>query len=239
MEGEEQREAWEYANARPNELHKAMVSVMRTVKNIDKSMTIGEGKFSYKGIGDKDVKLILGNAMAEVGITCVPIDYDVKTQIDRWQENSEWNGKVTVKQKQSVFTEVKAKYLITHSESGQSQVIAGYGHGVDSQDKSAGKATTYALKNALLYAFLVPTGAIDDTENTHSENIPVPQNKNIPIKKAQITKERFEKALKTIEDGEYTAKEMLELFELTPEQSKELDELILEMEMEEIKKESK
>jgi hypothetical protein len=49
---------------------------------------------------------------------------------------------------------------------------------VDTQDKSAGKATTYALKNALLYTFLVPTGTIDDADVTHSETQPIPQPKS-------------------------------------------------------------
>ena len=53
-------------------------------------------------------------------------------------------------------------------------IVMGYGHGVDSQDKSAGKATTYALKYALLNTFLVPTGDIDDTDNTHSDTYDQP-----------------------------------------------------------------
>jgi hypothetical protein len=223
QEQEEQR-AYEYANARSSHLHRAMVEVMKTVKNIDKSMTIGEGKMSYKGIADKDVKFVLGTAMAENRITCVPVDYDVKTRVDRWEENAEWNGKITVKQKQSVFTEVNAKYLITHVDSGESQIIVGYGHGIDSQDKSAGKATTYALKNALLYSFLVPTGAIDDTDNTHFDSIetPQPQRKPVETKKVAINKERFENAIKQITEGNYTAEALRMTFKLTKEQEAEL-----------------
>ena len=53
--------------------------------------------------------------------------------------------------------------------------LAGYGHGVDNQDKGAGKATTYALKYALLYMFLIPTGKIDDADTTHSDEVEVPK----------------------------------------------------------------
>lgn len=59
--------------------------------------------------------------------------------------------------------------------SGEYLTISGYGHGVDTQDKGAGKATTYALKYALLYTFLVPTGKIDDTDKDHSEDKEVPK----------------------------------------------------------------
>jgi hypothetical protein len=60
-------------------------------------------------------------------------------------------------------------------------VLAGYGHGVDSQDKGAGKATTYAMKNMLLYSFMTPVGKIDDTETTHSEDISI---KRSPLENA-------------------------------------------------------
>ena len=51
------------------------------------------------------------------------------------------------KSKQSVFTDAHTKYLLLHT-SGESIELSGYGQGVDTQDKGAGKATTYALKNA-------------------------------------------------------------------------------------------
>ena len=219
---DEVTEAYEYVNARPSKLHKAMVEVMKAVKNIDKSMTIGTGNHSYKGISDKDVKFILGNAMSEAGITCVPIDYDVKTQIDRWEETTNYGAK----QKQSVFTEVNAKYLITHVDSGESQVIVGYGHGVDSQDKSAGKATTYALKNALLYAFLVPTGAIDDTDKTHSKDIHTPK---APVKRTDaeimlppLTEEQFVKAQEALSKKTVTLEQIKAKYVLSTVQEKAL-----------------
>jgi hypothetical protein len=142
---------------------KAIIEVMKTVKSIDKGMTVGTGNFSYKGVADKDVKFAIGQAMQDNGLCLIPTSVDQTVQVDRWQE--EEYGKT--KQKQSVFTEVKTKYLLLH-ESGESIEVAGYGQGVDSQDKSAGKATTYALKYTLLYLFMVATGSIDDADKTHS-----------------------------------------------------------------------
>lgn len=147
------------------QLAKAIIKVMQEVKGIDKSMTVGTGTASYKGVPDQEVKKIIGDAMAKNGLTMLPIEVNAKTEVSRWTENYQGQEK----QKQSVFTEVTTKYLLLH-ESGESQVISGYGHGVDSQDKGAGKATTYALKYALLYSFLVPTGKIDDADTTHSDS---------------------------------------------------------------------
>ena len=194
---------------RTSGLHESIINVMKAVKNIDKSMTVGSGQNSYKGVADKDVKYIIGSAMAENNLTCLPIDIQPKVQIDRWEAQETYNGNTQIKQKQSIFTEVIAKFLITHSLTNESLTIVGYGHGVDTQDKSAGKATTYALKNALLYSFLVPTGAIDDTDKTHSSTIEVPK-KQKPL----LTNDRFENAVKAIHSGD-AKKEDLFKFQLT------------------------
>lgn len=147
------------------ELAKAIIAVMNEVAGIEKSLTVGTGNSSYKGVSDKDVKRIIGNAMAKNGLCILPLDVDSKTTINRWEEMDNYSKQM--KTKQLVFDEVSTKYLLLHT-SGENQIIAGHGHGVDSQDKSAGKATTYALKNALLYTFMIPTGDIDDTDKTHS-----------------------------------------------------------------------
>jgi len=150
-------------------LVKAILAVMSEVENIDKNMNVGTGSSSYKAVSDKDVKLAVGKAMKNNGLVILPIEIQPTVKIDRWEEETFYNGqKNGIKTKQSVFTEVNTKYLLMH-ESGESMEIVGYGHGVDSQDKSAGKATTYALKNTLLYTFLVPTGSIEDTDNKHSD----------------------------------------------------------------------
>jgi len=153
------------------ELAKAIIAVMKDVTNIEKNLTVGAGNSSYKGVSDKDVKLIVGNAMAKHGLCIMPIDIESKTTIERWEETTQYGVKI----KQSVFTEATCKYLLLHT-SGESQVLAGLGHGVDTQDKSAGKATTYSIKNTLLATFMIPTGEIDDTDKHHSDTLPIPQN---------------------------------------------------------------
>lgn len=206
-------------------LAKAILAVMDEVKGIDKSMKVGNGNMAYKGVPDQEVKKIIGNAMAKNGLCLLPIGVDPSTRIDRWEQ--EWNGQV--KQKQSVFTEVKAKYLLLH-ESGESIELEGYGHGVDSQDKSAGKATTYALKYALLYTFLVPTGKIDDSDTQHSAEVETPSKtiktkKEVISNKAKLPKDRFENALKQINEGKYSIDALRGTFELNKTQEKQLSDL--------------
>lgn len=211
----------EKTEQKPDNIYLAMVNVMQDVKNIDKSLTVGDGKASYKGVADKDVKMIIGQSMAKNGLVCFPISIEPKVTIERWNETQTYNGQQYDKVKQSVFTEVLAKYKIVHVNTGQEIEIVGYGHGVDTQDKSAGKATTYALKNALLYSFLVPTGAIDDTDKTHSNAIETPQiNSKVPLNENQ-----FIRALKAVQNNEITKDELIKDYQLTETQLNTLNNL--------------
>ena len=171
---------------------KAIIGVMKDVKSIDKNMSVGSGNYGYKGVADKDVKQVVGLAMQKHGLCIIPIGVESSLKMDRWEDNG--------RQKQSVMTEVKTRYLLLHT-SGEKIEVSGYGHGVDSQDKAAGKATTYALKYALLYLFMVPTGHIDDTDNQHSEEKPIPK-KNVPASKPWLNKgDQLDKAIEYLKGG--------------------------------------
>ncbi len=210
---------------------KAIIKVMKDVKGMEKNSHVGSGRNTYNGTKDQDVKEVFNEALAKNGLCIMPIEIDDETQIDRWTQ--EYNGQP--QQKQSVFTKVKVKYLLLH-ESGESVELMGYGHGVDPQDKGAGKATTYALKNCLLYTFLTPVGKIDDTETTHSDEIQTPQPKPAkviqapkveakeptkPKEKKQFKKGGFEQALGASKKSILT---VLDTYELTDEQRKKLTE---------------
>jgi len=194
---------------------KSILKVMEEVKGIDKSLTVGSGQYSYKGVSDQEVKKVIGTAMQKNGLTIIPTEMEVESTLSKWTDV--YNGQE--KRKQSIFTEVKTKYLLIH-ESGETLELCGYGHGIDSQDKSAGKATTYALKYCLLYTFLVPTGKIDDADNEHSNNIDVPK-----LNKPKIEKKRFERAVEAIEKDEYTKEQLEQSFQLNKTQIAQLKKL--------------
>jgi len=158
----------------------AIIAVMKEVKGMEKNSKVGAGSNSYDGTKDQDVKEVFNDVMAKNGLCILPIDIKETTQIDRWEQV--YNGSTS--QKQSVFTKVTVKYMLLHT-SGESIELMGYGHGVDPQDKGAGKATTYALKNCLLYSFLTPVGKIDDTELKHSSEIEVVQPTKIDVKRIE------------------------------------------------------
>jgi len=200
-------------------LAKAVIAVMKEVKGMEKNSSVGTGNHSYQGTKDQDVKEVFNTALEKNGLCIMPIDIEDHTQVDRWEEVDAWSKSTpkAMKQKQSVFTKVKVKYLLLH-ESGESQELIGYGHGVDAQDKGAGKATTYALKNCLLYTFLTPVGKIDDTETTHSADIATPKAKK------KLTKKEFDICIKSIEDGTYTIERMKAACDLTDGQKLDLED---------------
>ncbi len=179
---------------------KAIIKVMKAVKGMEKNSQVGSGNYAYSGTKDQDVKEVFNEELSKAGLCIMPIDIKESTDRDRWEE--EYNG--NNKMKQSIFTKVEVKYLLLH-ESGESIELCGYGHGVDNQDKGAGKATTYALKNCLLYTFLTPVGKIDDTDTTHSEDIKTPE-KSQAKPKADIVELRtntmnFARVKKCLIDG--------------------------------------
>lgn len=206
-------------------LYKAIINVMKAVKNIDKSMTVGTGNSSYKGVADKDVKYQIGKAMEENGLAMIPIEVNSNLTIERWEETSQYgNSAPQTKNKQQVFTEVTTKYLLIH-ESGESMEVVGYGHGVDSQDKAAGKATTYALKYALLYTFMVPTGEILDTDTHHSDAIDTPPKKIPQVKLLKHGSKQWEQLTTRVSKGETITKEELKKYFDLKEVEKELETL--------------
>lgn len=154
-------------------LIEAVIKAMGEIDNVEKNLNVGTGGSSYKGVADKDVRSAMRKVLMNNGLVVIPIEIEPKVTVTEWDQEEEWNGKKSIKHKTQVLTEVVTKYNLMHI-SGESMIISGYGHGVDSQDKSAGKATTYALKYALLNTFLVPTGDIDDTDNTHSDSYAQP-----------------------------------------------------------------
>lgn len=197
------------------QITKAILQVMKEVKGVDKSMTVGSGSNAYKGVSDKDVKIAVGRSMEAHGLCIIPVDVEPTIQIDRWEEVDQWSKETPkpMKQKQSVLTTVKTKYLLLH-ESGEYIELSGYGHGVDTQDKAAGKATTYALKYALLYTFMVPTGTIDDADNVHSDEIETPKPQ---VEKPWLNEntDAFTKAVLALREGTVTVEKIEKKYKLS------------------------
>lgn len=148
-------------------LDAAVLAVMEDIEVIGKNKTIGTGANAYKGVSDIDVKVAVRRSMIKNKLVCYPIE--VSPTVDHIYHEQQIGATAVYKEK--VFTSVRAKYKIKHVPTGEFEVVEGYGHGVDSQDKSAGKAATYAMKSMLLYLFMIPTGELPDADDDHENDI--------------------------------------------------------------------
>ncbi len=220
-------------------LAKAILNVMRAVTGFSKDMTVGEGKNAYKAVSYTQVSQKIREAMINEGLIIIPVEIRKTTTVERW-EATEWDNykkAEVVKMKQQVMTEAHVIYQLMHTDSGESMNVEGYGIGVDSQDKSAGKATTYALKYALIYTFLVPNGLEDvDGDKTPSDNYEVPKatpkkeapktaTKPVQKKKIETTEQERKLMIWVNENPKERVQQALDNYELTDDQRKAIESL--------------
>ena len=173
-------------------ISKAIIKVTQSVKTLEKNATVGFGRNSYDGTKMFDVMIAFNTTMSENGLSILTTDVQDDVRVERWEENG--------RTRQSIFCSVKVRYLLLHT-SGESIELCSYGHGTDSQDKASGKALTYALKNCLINTFLTPVGKVDDTDATHSDNIPVPQPKTKAKKLPSLPTAKYSDVAKFIQNG--------------------------------------
>ena len=148
----------------------ALLAVMAEISHLQSDKTVGTGNSSYKGISDQKATGTIRKALIKHGIVALQSNIEEVTTTENWLEQSEYNGKITQKAKIQVLTRVKATITLIHADSGETATIQAIGHGIDNGDKAAGKAMTYAKKNALLNSLLISTGL--DADDIHSDDLP-------------------------------------------------------------------
>ncbi|MGV8982122.1 ERF family protein [Clostridium sp.] len=161
-------------------------NVMNDSEAIEKSMTVGMGKNSYKAVSEASMLNMIKPLFKKYKLIIFPIDGDMSENVMVW-DKTDFNNNV-VKTLRSV-SQLKLIFRIRDVESDDFQDVVGFGQGADSQDKGIGKCGTYCLKNALSKTFLLFSG--EDTDTTHSDDIGNP-----PIDKGD--KELGKKPISTV-----------------------------------------
>lgn len=142
-------------------LYEKIYNVMCDTESIDKSMTVGYGNNSYKAVSEKDMLNMIKPLLKKHRLVCLPIGGEMKESAEVFETSK---GS-TVR----AITTLTARWKIVDIDTGESEVVYGFGQGADSQDKGAGKAYTYAYKNMFSKTFCIFSG--EDTDNTHSDAI--------------------------------------------------------------------
>ena len=128
-----------------------MSAITDEVGRVAKNLTVGAGSNKYKAVGEVDVL----NAVKPIEIKFGVYSYPVKRNIIETNvltTKTEYDGKVT--EKNQLFIRIETTYRFVNIDKPEEFIeITTYGDGIDSQDKSTGKAMTYADKYALLKAY--------------------------------------------------------------------------------------
>lgn len=142
-----------------------MSAITAELTAVAKNLSVGEGRSSYKAVGEADVLAAVRPLEVKHKVYSYPVDREiVSSQI--MESEREYKGNVTKTQKQ--FMRVKTTYRFVNMENPEEFVdIVSYGDGVDPQDKAPGKAMTYSDKYALLKAYKIITG--EDPDQYKSE----------------------------------------------------------------------
>lgn len=156
-----------------------MYNVMCEAEAIEKNMTVGTGSNSYKAVSEAEILNTVKPLFKKHRLIIFPVDGTMKDNAMVYTKKDNENAMRAV-------TELKVTYRIVDIDSKEHQDVVGFGNGADSQDKGAGKAFTYSLKNALSKTFMLFSG--EDTDNDHSDDLgklngnsnnkpPAPENK--------------------------------------------------------------
>lgn len=142
-------------------IYQKMSLATSRIQTVAKKLKIGAGtKGEYKAVSETDVLNAVKPIEAEIGIYSYPVDRKLLSK-----------ERVTFKNKfgdvDNFVIELETTYRFVNVEKPEEYIdIKTYGDGVDSQDKSPGKAMTYADKYALLKAYKIGTG--DDPNKNKS-----------------------------------------------------------------------
>jgi len=131
---------------------------------IEKNLTVGTGKNSYKAVADFDVIVKVKEMEKKHGIISMAIKQEVVSSetiqyVDDYKHNKIKfvdNIKMTTR---IYDLEDPTKFIDVESNA----------KGIDGSDKGLGKASTYARKYALLNAYKIPTG--EDLDDKKSDEI--------------------------------------------------------------------
>lgn len=133
-------------------LHRKLAQIMWDAERIPKRGKAPAVMGGYPFVQVGDAADFVRKALAEHVLSMLPTSVRVVGQVDR--ETAKGGNMTTV--------DLITTWTITDGESGESVTFESFGAGADGGDKYSGKASTSAMKYALLTAFLLSTG--DDTE---------------------------------------------------------------------------
>lgn len=160
-------------------IYEKLSAISVELSAVAKNLEVGVGQSKYKAVGEADVLRAVKPLEAKYKIYSYPVHRSIIESGTIESEGLDFKTKERVVKKQ-LFERIEVTYRFINMEDPKEYIdIISYGDGIDSQDKSVGKAMTYADKYALLKAYKIVTG--DDPDQEASEDL-----KGASIKKASL-----------------------------------------------------
>ena len=152
-------------NSKTLNIYEKLLGIATDLETVAKNLEVSMGKNGkYKAVGEADVLRAVKPLEARYKVFSYPLNREICES--GTIESVDYNGNV----KKQLFERIKVTYRFINVEKPEEYIdIISYGDGIDSGDKSVGKAMTYADKYALLKAYKIVTG--DDPDQNGSEDL--------------------------------------------------------------------
>lgn len=163
-----------------------MSAITNELTAVAKNLSVGEGKNSYKAVGEADVLAAVKPLEAKFKVYSYPYSRDIVAD-DMFTTAKTYNGQTTETTK--FFLRVHTVYRFVDMEKPEDYIeVDTYGDGIDTGDKAPGKAMTYGDKYALLKAYKIITGDDPDVEHSPEDEKVTRSNKQSKAKTETASK---------------------------------------------------
>lgn len=130
-------------------------AVMQEVRSVEKDADVGFGSNRYKAVSHDQVTAAVREPMVKHGIVSWTLDLDTQ---EEWRTFKGKNGERT-----EIFTKVWITQVFANIDDKDDCILVkSCGHGSDGNDKSFGKAFSYAVKYSYLKVFGLASGEDSD-----------------------------------------------------------------------------
>lgn len=150
-------------------IYEKLSAITTELSTVAKNLEVGVGKSKYNAVGEADVLRAVKPLEAKYKIYSYPYSRTIIESGTIENESVDYQTKEKLT-KRNLFERIEVVYRFVNIENPEEFIdITSYGDGIDSQDKSVGKAMTYADKYALLKAYKIITG--EDPDQNASEDL--------------------------------------------------------------------
>lgn len=150
-------------------IYEKLSAITNELSAVAKNLEVGVGQSKYNAVGEADVLAAVKPLEYKYRIYSYPCGRRILESTIIENESVDYKTKEKVIKK-TFFERIETDYCFVNIDNPEEKIqVTTYGDGIDSQDKSVGKAMTYADKYALLKAYKIITG--EDPDQKASETM--------------------------------------------------------------------